>query len=71
MIKSAAGAGSYLVAEANRRADLGVVRGGDRRCRTRRQDPRLLFRRVMFNMARRHGEQVLHRRDSREHVGLS
>ena len=35
-----------------------------------KSDPRLLFRRVMFNMARRHAGQVLRRRDTREHVGL-
>ncbi len=71
MIKSAAGAGSYLVAQPNRRADLepwyeGVIDGAG----LARSDPRLLFRRVMFNMARRHAGQVLHRRDSREHLGL-
>jgi hypothetical protein len=49
MIKSAAGAASYLVEQANKRADLGpwfegIVDGAG----LQRQDPRLLFRRVMF-----------------------
>ena len=71
MIKSAAGAACYLVGQANRRADLspwyeGVIDGAG----LVRSDPRLLFRRVMFNMARRHAGQVLRRRDTREHVGL-
>jgi hypothetical protein len=71
MIKSAAGAGSYLVAQANRRADLtswydGVIDGAG----LTRHDPRLLFRRVMFNMTPKHAGQVLRRRDTREHVGL-
>ena len=71
MIKSAAGASSYLVAQANRRADLspwfdGILEGAG----LARSDPRLVFRRVMFNMARRHAGQVLRRRDNREHVGL-
>ena len=71
MIKSAAGASSYLVAQANRRADLtpwfeGVNDGAG----LVKSDPRLLFRRVMFNMARRHAGQALRRRDTREHVGL-
>jgi len=35
-----------------------------------KSDPRLLFRRVMFNMTRQHAGQVLRRRDTREHVGL-
>ena len=35
-----------------------------------KSDPRLLFRRVMFSMARRHAGQALRRRDTREHVGL-
>ena len=71
MIKSAAGASSYLVAQANRRADLtawydGIIDGAG----LTRHDPRLLFRRVMFNMSRKHAGQALHRRDTREHVGL-
>jgi hypothetical protein len=71
MIKSAAGAASYLAAQANKRADLtawydGLIDGAG----LARSDPRLLFRRVMFNMARQHAGQVLRRRDTREHVGL-
>ena len=71
MIKSAAGASSYLVAQANRRADLtswydGIIDGAG----LTRHDPRLLFRRVMFNMTRKHAGQALGRRDTREHVGL-
>ena len=71
MIKSAAGASSYLVAQANRRADLtpwfdGVNDGAG----LAKSDPRLLFRRVMFDMARKQAGQALRRRDTREHVGL-
>jgi hypothetical protein len=59
MIKSAAGAASYLVEQANKRADLtgwfdGIVDGAG----LQRQDPRLLFRRVMFAMARKQAGQV-------------
>jgi hypothetical protein len=71
MIKSAAGAASYLVTQANVRADLGgwfegLIGGAG----LVKQDPRLLFRRVMFNMARKQAGQVLRRRDTREHVAL-
>jgi hypothetical protein len=71
MIKSAAGAGSYLVERANRRADLtpwyeGIIDGAG----LRKGDPRLQFRRVMFNMARRQTGQPLRRRDTREHLAL-
>jgi hypothetical protein len=71
MIKSAAGASSYLVTQANKRADLtgwfeGVVDGAG----LAKGDPRLLFRRVMFSMARKQAGQVLRRRDTREHVAL-
>jgi hypothetical protein len=71
MIKSAAGAASYLVTQANKRADLGpwfdgIVDGAG----LQRQDPRLLFRRVMFAMARKQAGQVQRRRDTREHVAL-
>ncbi len=71
MIKSAAGAASYLVEHANRRANFGpwydgIVDGAG----LRKGDPRLQFRRVMFNMARRHTGQALRRRDTREHVAL-
>jgi hypothetical protein len=71
MIKSAAGAASYLVEQANKRADLtpwfeGIIDGAG----LQRQDPRLLFRRVMFAMARKQAGQVQRRRDTREHVAL-
>jgi hypothetical protein len=71
MIKSAAGAASYLVERANRRADLtpwyeGIIDGAG----LRKGDPRLQFRRVMFNMARRQTGQPLRRRDTREHLAL-
>jgi hypothetical protein len=71
MIKSAAGAASYLVTQANKRADLsgwfeGIIDGAG----LAKQDPRLLFRRVMFSMARKQAGQVLRRRDTREHVAL-
>jgi hypothetical protein len=71
MIKSAAGAASYLVEQANKRADLtpwyeGIIDGAG----LRKGDPRLQFRRVMFNMARRQTGQTLRRRDTREHLAL-
>ena len=71
MIKSAAGAASYLVEQANRRTDLspwyeGIVDGAG----LGKGDPRLQFRRVMFNMARRQTGQPLRRRDTREHLAL-
>ncbi|MGX7681229.1 hypothetical protein ACSMXN_20275 [Jatrophihabitans sp. DSM 45814] len=71
MIKSAAGAASYLVTQANKRADLadwfeGIVDGAG----LVRNDPRLVFRRVMFTMARKQAGQVQRRRDTREHVAL-
>jgi hypothetical protein len=71
MIKSAAGAASYLTSHANRRTDLsawyeGIVEGVG----LDKSDPRLLFRRVMFNMARKQAGQVMRRRDVREHVAL-
>jgi hypothetical protein len=71
MIKSAAGAASYLVEQANKRADLtgwfeGIIDGAG----LQRQDPRLLFRRVMFAMARKQAGQVQRRRDTREHFAL-
>jgi hypothetical protein len=71
MIKSAAGSSSDLVTQANKRADLtgwfeGVVDGAG----LAKGDPRLLFRRVMFSMARKQAGQVLRRRDTREHVAL-
>jgi hypothetical protein len=71
MIKSAAGAASYLVNQRNKRADLapwfdGLIDGAG----LGKGDPRLLLRRVMFNMARKKAGQVLRRRDTREHVAL-
>jgi hypothetical protein len=71
MIKSAAGAASYLIEQANKRVDLtgwfdGIVDGAG----LDRQDPRLLFRRVMFSMARKQAGQVQRRRDTREHFAL-
>lgn len=71
MIKSAAGAASYLVEHANRRADLtgwydGIIDGAG----LTKTDPRLVFRRVMFAMARKQAGQVQRRRDTREHVAL-
>jgi hypothetical protein len=70
MIKSAAGA-SYLVEHVNRRTNLGpcydgIIDGAG----LKKNDPRLLFRRVMFAMARRQAGQVMRRRDTREHVAL-
>jgi hypothetical protein len=71
MIKSAAAAASYLIAEANPRADLtawtdGIIDGAG----LRKGDPRLMFRNIMFRMARRQAGQPLRRRDTREHVAL-
>ncbi len=71
MIKSAAGAASYLIEQATKRADLtgwydGIIDGAG----LAKGDPRLQFRRAMFNMTRRHAGQPLRRRDTREHVAL-
>jgi hypothetical protein len=71
MIKSAAGAGSYLVSQASKRADLtpwfdGIIEGSG----LVKGDPRLLFRRVMFSSARKQAGQALRRRESREHLAL-
>jgi hypothetical protein len=71
MIKSAAGAASYLISRASRRAEFedwyeGIIEGAG----LAKSDPRLMFRRVMFNMARKQAGQVLRRRDTREHVAL-
>ncbi|MDT4937039.1 MAG: hypothetical protein QOG80_710 [Pseudonocardiales bacterium] len=71
MMRSAAGAASYLVSRAARRAELedwydGIIEGAG----LSKQDPRLLFRKIMFSMARKQAGQVLHRRESREHVAL-
>jgi hypothetical protein len=71
MIKSAAGAAAYLVEQATRRTDLspwyeGIIDGAG----LQKGDPRLLFRRVMFNMTRKQAGQPMRRRDTREHVAL-
>lgn len=71
MIKSAAGAASYLISQANKRADLsdwfdGIIDGAG----LAKGDARLAFRRVMLNDARKRAGQVMRRRDTREHVGL-
>lgn len=71
MIKSAAGAASFLVENANPHAELadwyeGIVDGAG----LDKSDPRLLFRKLMFSMARKQAGQVLRRRDTREHVAL-
>ena len=71
MIKSAAGAASFLTENANPGADLtdwydGIVDGAG----LAKADPRLLFRKTMFAMARQQAGQVLRRRDTREHVTL-
>jgi hypothetical protein len=71
MIKSAAGAASYLIEQANKRASLddwyaGVVDGAG----LAKTDPRLIFRRTMFTMARKQAGVVQRRRDTREHVAL-
>jgi len=71
MIKSAAGAASYLVEQANKRANLddwyaGIIDGAG----LAKTDPRLMFRRTMFAMARRQAGVVQRRRDTREHVAL-
>ncbi len=71
MIKSAAGAASYLISRTNRQADLtpwfeGIIEGAG----LEKGDPRLAFRRVMFTHARKQAGQVLRRRDTREHVAL-
>lgn len=73
MIKSAAGAASYLVDQANKRGKArlaewfeGIIDGAG----LAKSDPRLIFRRTMFAMARRQAGVVQRRRDTREHVGL-
>jgi hypothetical protein len=71
VIKSAAGAASYLVEQAVKRADLsswyeGIIEGAG----LSKGDARLRFRRVMFNMTRRHAGQPMRRRDTREHLAL-
>ncbi|MDT4923375.1 MAG: hypothetical protein QOG01_1088 [Pseudonocardiales bacterium] len=73
MIKSAAGAAAYLVEQANKtkKAQLaewheGVIDGAG----LGKTDPRLVFRRTMFAMARKQAGVVQRRRDNREHVAL-
>lgn len=71
MIKSAAGAASYLVGQANKRGKLddwyeGIVDGAG----LGKNDPRLTFRKTMFAMARKQAGVVQRRRDTREHVAL-
>lgn len=71
MIKSAAGAASYLIEQENKRASLddwyeGVIDGAG----LAKADPRLTFRRTMFAMARRQAGVVQRRRDTREHVAI-
>lgn len=70
MIKSAAGAASYLVSQAST-ADLspwfdGIVEGTG----LVKGDPRLVFRRVMFAHTRKQAGVVMRRRETREHVTL-
>jgi hypothetical protein len=71
MIKSAAGAATYLAARASRKAELdewldGVIDGVG----LTKGDARLVFRRVMFNHARKAQGQTMRRRETREHVAL-
>jgi hypothetical protein len=73
MIKSAAGAAAYLVEQANRGKKVqlaewheGVIDGAG----LGKNDPRLVFRRTMFAMARKQAGVVQRRRETREHVAL-
>jgi hypothetical protein len=73
MIKSAAGAAAYLVEHTNKGKTgriagwhEGVIDGTG----LTRTDPRLVFRRTMFAMARKQAGVVQRRRDTREHFGL-
>lgn len=73
MIKSAAGAAAYLVEQANKGKKTylaewheGIVDGAG----LGKNDPRLVFRRTMFAMARRQAGMVQRRRDTREHLAL-
>ncbi|PZS36874.1 MAG: hypothetical protein DLM58_00695 [Pseudonocardiales bacterium] len=70
-IKSAAGAASYLASRAGRKAELeewldGIIDGVG----LAKGDARLVFRRVMFAMARKQPGQAMRRREGREHVAL-
>ena len=73
MIKSAAGAAAYLVDQANAQKKTkmgewhdGVIDGAG----LDKTDPRLMFRKAMFAMARKQAGVVQRRRDTREHVVL-
>ena len=71
MIKSAAGAASYLVSRPNTAAKLqpwldGVIEGAG----LARTDARLKLRNLMLNMARRQAGEVRRRHDTREQVVL-
>jgi hypothetical protein len=73
MIKSAAGAAGYMVERVNkakkaRLADWheGIVDGAG----LGKTDPRLVFRKTMFAMARKQAGVVQRRRDTREHVAI-
>jgi len=70
MIKSAAGAASYLVTQVSSRDVTawfdGIIEGTG----LAKGDPRLLFRRVMFAHTRKQAGVVLRRRETREHVTL-
>ena len=73
MIKSAAGAATYLVEQANKgkKTQLGdwydgLVDGAG----LGKTDPRLMFRKTMFAMARKQAGVVQRRRDTRDHVAL-
>lgn len=71
MIRTAAGASSYLVDRANGRTDLsewyeGVIEGTS----LGKGDPRLAFRNTMHELSRQKVGQPLRRKDSREHVAI-
>jgi hypothetical protein len=70
MIKSAAGAASYLVDHANKVSLApwyeGIIDGAG----LTKTDPRLKFRNLMLTMARKQTGVVHRRRDTREHVAL-
>ena len=71
MIKTAAGAASYLVDQANTSVDLdawfeGISEGAG----LVKSDPRLRFRNTMLRMARDQAGQTQRRRNTREHVLL-
>lgn len=73
MIKSAAGAAAYLVDAANPRKKTRLAEWHDGLAEgagLAKHDPRLVFRKAMFAMARRQAGVVQRRRDTREHVVL-